>query len=99
MGKPNIRTVIAFVVLATFFISCDRNVVFDEDRRVDEKGWHVSDALVFNYEATDTSNIFQTYISLLRLSFLTALWPPIPICTLSSPKRTVVRWDAKTGVI
>ncbi|MBP5548288.1 MAG: gliding motility lipoprotein GldH [Bacteroidales bacterium] len=64
MGKPNIRTVIAFVVLATFFISCDRNVVFDEDRRVDEKGWHVSDALVFNYEATDTSNTFLCCIDL-----------------------------------
>ena len=52
-----------FKILAMSFavltlMGCDRSVVFDESKRVDEDGWSMSDSLVFNYQAEDTTTTY-----------------------------------------
>ncbi|MBQ6956560.1 MAG: gliding motility lipoprotein GldH [Bacteroidales bacterium] len=45
----------AVVCLLTLMAACDSNILFNEERRVDEQGWNYADSLVFNYEADDTA--------------------------------------------
>ena len=50
---------IIYILIALFALSaCDRNVYYNENMRIDEKGWNMNDPLVFNLEADDTSNTF-----------------------------------------
>ena len=44
------------IALAAFVLaSCDSSIVYSEGQRVDEKGWSMDQALVFNCDVQDTS--------------------------------------------
>ena len=56
--KHKILNFFKLMVLFFVVVSCDRSVVYDDEKRIDEQGWNVSDSLVFNYEAEDTVNTY-----------------------------------------
>lgn len=58
MKITNIIRHTSCLLLLLLAVACDRSVVYDEERRVDEKGWNAADSLVFNYEADDTSHTY-----------------------------------------
>ena len=44
--------------------SCDSSVVYDESHHIDSKGWNAANTLMFNYEATDTSNTYLCFLDI-----------------------------------
>lgn len=58
MKKHFIIRYASCLLLLFLATACDRSVVYDEERRVDDQGWNAADSLVFNYEAEDTSNTY-----------------------------------------
>ncbi len=49
-------------VLTFFFLSCERNVVFQQMKSIDEKFWHAEDTITIEFQVTDTINPHDLYL-------------------------------------
>ena len=49
-----------------FFVSCDRNKIFDLYLEVDPQGWHATDTIGFEFEIDSHENIFYNTLIGLR---------------------------------
>ena len=55
----NKRILLILLPLLLLVAACDPDVLYNENMRIDEKGWNMDEELVFNFDAVDTS---QTYL-------------------------------------
>ena len=52
---------LVYILLAATMLTlaaCDSNVMYNENRRINEQGWNMDDSLVFNLEADDTNSTY-----------------------------------------
>ncbi|MBQ6236873.1 MAG: gliding motility lipoprotein GldH [Bacteroidales bacterium] len=52
---------LVYILLAASMLTlaaCDSNVMYNENRRINEQGWNMDDSLVFNLEADDTNSTY-----------------------------------------
>jgi len=56
------RLVIFFLLI--FIFSCKRGIIYEDHRTLPEKGWSVSDTLVFDVPVNDTLNAYDIIIHL-----------------------------------
>ncbi|MBP1630768.1 MAG: gliding motility-associated lipoprotein GldH [Bacteroidetes bacterium] len=53
-----------FVLLSFLFVSCNNNLVFDQTKEVNVKGWNKSDIVEFEVEIKDTLRLYDFAINL-----------------------------------
>ena len=61
--KRKLFHLIIFCVLFTFFVSCDKNLVFEKNLAIPEKGWNKDSVITFNIPVTDTLHNNDFYIN------------------------------------
>ena len=52
---------LVYILLAATMLTlaaCDSNVMYNENKRINEQGWNMDDSLVFNLEADDTNSTY-----------------------------------------
>ncbi|MFA6367691.1 MAG: gliding motility lipoprotein GldH [Bacteroidales bacterium] len=60
------KILFGFIILSTSIIlaSCNQNVVYDESKKVDPKGWNINDRVEFEVEIKDTVKFYDFAINL-----------------------------------
>lgn len=58
MYRTKKQTFAILLLALTIFTSCDPNVLYNEDKHIDEKGWNMDNPLIFNLDVDDTSSTY-----------------------------------------
>ena len=61
--KRKLFHLIIFCVLFAFFVSCDKNLVFEKNLTIAEDGWNKDSVLIFDVPVTDTLQNHNFYIN------------------------------------
>lgn len=64
MNRLHISGILSIVLLALLAQGCDRKVYYAAERDVDERGWHMNDAVVFDIPVDDTLDVYNFFFDL-----------------------------------
>jgi len=55
---------VIFAAVALFLVSCDRDVMFEQNIRIPESVWNLQDSLSFSVEISDTVSLHNMYVNI-----------------------------------
>ncbi|MFA6199964.1 MAG: gliding motility lipoprotein GldH [Bacteroidales bacterium] len=58
------KILLGFILLSFLFTSCNPDVVYDENKKVNEKGWNMNDRVEFDVNIKDTLRLYDFAINL-----------------------------------
>lgn len=58
------KILFGFILISFIFASCNPNVVYDENKKINEKGWNMNDRVEFDVDVKDTLRLYDFAINL-----------------------------------
>ena len=98
------KLILIIALLGVVASACDHKVMYDHNYRVDPKGWHMDDSLVFNLHADDTVNTYLCCIDIRNLCdypysniyfFIQTIYPDGALASDTNIEFTLAQPDGK----
>jgi gliding motility-associated lipoprotein GldH len=61
--KHRFKGIVLLVVISLFFVSCNKNVVYSEIKKLPEEGWKTENTLTYDVDITDTKPYHNFFLN------------------------------------